>query len=64
MKNDVVDADNKRKSVNFQLLESYTNTVKPTVVTVAPRESNVTKLTQPFQLSHPHQMEFNTLKWK
>ncbi len=38
MKNDVVDADNKRKSVDFQLLESYTNTVKPTIATVTPRK--------------------------
>jgi hypothetical protein len=38
MKNDSVNADNKRKSVDFQLLESYTNTVKPTIATVAPRE--------------------------
>jgi hypothetical protein len=38
MKNDVVDADNKWKSVDFQLLESYTNTVKPTIATVAPRQ--------------------------
>lgn len=38
MKNDVVDADNKRKSVDFQLLESYTNNVKPTIATVTPRK--------------------------
>ena len=37
MKNDVVDAENKRKSIDFQLLESYTNNVKPTVTTVTPR---------------------------
>ena len=38
MKNDEVNADNKRKSVDFQLLESYTNNVKPTIATVTPRE--------------------------
>ena len=38
MKNDMVDADNKWKSVDFQLLESYTNNVKPSIHTVTPRE--------------------------
>ncbi len=38
MKNDVVDADNRQKSVDFQLLESYTNNVKPTIATVTPRK--------------------------
>ena len=38
MKNDVIDADNKRKSVDFQLLESYPNNVKPTIATVTPRK--------------------------
>ena len=38
MKNDVVDADNRQKSVDFQLLQSYTNNVKPTISTVTPRE--------------------------
>ena len=42
----MVDADNKRKSVDFQLLESYTNNVKPTIATVTQREVKHRKATQ------------------
>ena len=64
MKNDLVDADNKWKSVNFQLLESNTNTVKPTIPIVAPREVKRCKADLSIPTLSSPSNGINTLKWK
>ncbi len=61
MKNALVKADSEQKIVDIQFLGSYTNTLKPTIVTVTPWDFKHNK-SESLQLSYPHWMKIYTLR--